>query len=63
MKMRNKFDDAYIIGYHNGYHDLTYDNQYDKDEQAQFHIKYKHGYTAGKMLRVKEESQDEPERV
>lgn len=58
MKQRNQFDDAYVMGYHNGYHALTYDNQYDKDKQTQFHIKFKSGYTAGKLLRVKEESAD-----
>ena len=55
---RNKYDDAYIMGYHNGYHKLTYDNQYDKDTLAEYHIKFKHGYTAGKLLRVKEERKD-----
>lgn len=52
---RNKYDDAYIMGYHNGYHKLTYDNQYDSKEQPQYHIKFKHGYVAGKLMRVKEE--------
>ena len=55
---RNTYDDAYVMGYHNGYHALTYDNQYDKDNQAQYHMKFKHGYTAGKLLRVKEERKD-----
>ena len=55
---RNKYDDAYVMGYHNGYHALTYSNEYDSNEQAQYHIKYKHGYTAGKMQRVKEEKED-----
>jgi len=44
------------MGYHNGYHAVKYDNQYDSTEQAQYHIKYKHGYTAGKLMRVKEEA-------
>ena len=53
---RNKYDDAYVMGYHNGYHAVKYDNQYDNKEQAQYHIKFKHGYTAGKLMRVKEEA-------
>jgi hypothetical protein len=53
---RNKYDDAYVMGYHNGYHAVKYDNQYDSKEQPQYHIKFKHGYTAGKLLRVKEEA-------
>ena len=53
---RNKYDDAYVMGYHNGYHAVKYDNQYDSTEQAQYHIKFKHGYTAGKLMRVKEEA-------
>tara|TARA_B100001059_G_C17327064_1_gene329422 strand:- start:102 stop:323 length:222 start_codon:yes stop_codon:yes gene_type:complete len=52
---RNKYDDAFVMGYHNGYHAVKYDNQYDKDAQAQYWIKFKHGYTAGKLMRVKEE--------
>jgi|OM-RGC.v1.033106796 hypothetical protein len=52
---RNKYDDAYVMGYHNGYHAVKYDNQYDKDKQAQYWIKFKHGYTAGKLMRVTEE--------
>lgn len=55
---RNKYDDAYVMGYHNGYHALTYDNQYDKDNQAQYHMKFKHGYVEGKMQRVRKEKQD-----
>lgn len=55
---RNKYDDAYVMGYHNGYHKLTYDNPYDKDTLAEYHIKFKHGHTAGKLLRVKEERKD-----
>lgn len=51
---RNKFDDAYIIGYTNGYHGDGYLNEYDADTMAQYHIKYKAGYVAGKMLRTKE---------
>ena len=53
---RNKYDDAYVMGYHNGYHAVKYDNQYDEDTLAEYHIKFKHGYTAGKLLRVKEEA-------
>jgi hypothetical protein len=44
------------MGYHNGYHAVKYDNQYDEDAQAQYWIKFKHGYTAGKLMRVKEEA-------
>ena len=51
---RNKYDDAYVMGYHNGYHGLTYDNQYDKNKQAQYHIKFKMGYVAGELLRTNE---------
>ena len=54
---RNAYDDAYVMGYHNGYHAVKYDNQYDEKKQSQYHIKFKHGYTAGKMLRVKEEGE------
>ena len=36
---RNKYDDAYIIGYHNGYHDVGYKNTYDVDKQPQLRIK------------------------
>jgi hypothetical protein len=43
------------MGYHNGYHAVKYDNQYDMDTQTQYWIKFKHGYTAGKLMRVKEE--------
>ena len=53
---RHKYDDAYVMGYHNGYHAVKYDNQYDEDTQAQYWIKFKHGYTAGKLMRVKEEA-------
>jgi len=28
---RNKYDDAYVMGYHNGYHAVKYDNQYVLD--------------------------------
>ena len=52
---RNKYDDAYVMGYYNGYHKQGNMNEYDKDEQHQYYIKYKHGYTAGKLMRVKEE--------
>ena len=55
---RNTYDDAYVMGYYNGYHALTYDNQYDKDNQAQYHMKFKHGYVEGKMQRVREDKQD-----
>lgn len=55
---RNKYDDAYIMGYHNGYHAVKYDNQYDKNDQAQYHIKFRHGYVEGKMQRVREDKQD-----
>lgn len=53
---RNKYDDAYIMGYHNGYHAVKYDNQYDPEEHSNYHIKFKMGYTKGKLLRVKEEA-------
>jgi hypothetical protein len=36
-------------------HQLTR-NKYDNEEQAQYWIKFKHGYTAGKLMRVKEEA-------
>jgi len=55
---RNKYDDAYVMGYHNGYHALKYDNQYNEDAMPQYHIKYKMGYVEGKMLRTKEERED-----
>jgi len=55
---RNTYDDAYVMGYHNGYHAVRYDNQYDKDNQAQYHMKFKHGYVEGKMQRVREDKQD-----
>lgn len=54
---RNGYDDAYVMGYHNGYHGLTYKNEYDSNLQAQYHIKFKIGYTEGKMLRVREEKE------
>lgn len=53
---RNKYDDAYVMGYHNGYHAVKYDNQYDPEEHSNYHIKFKMGYTEGKLLRVKEEA-------
>lgn len=52
---RNKFDDAYIIGYTNGYHHDGYMNEYNKDKQPQYHVKYKHGYEAGEQMRIKEQ--------
>ncbi len=52
---RNKYDDAYVMGYHNGYHGLTYDNQYDKKKQPQYNVKYKHGYEAGNEMKNKEQ--------
>ena len=52
---RNKYDDAYIIGYTNGYHHDGYMNEYDKDKQPQYHIKYKHGYEEGEQMRIKEQ--------
>ncbi len=55
---RNTYDDAYVMGYHNGYHAVKYDNQYDKNDQAQYHIKFRHGYVEGKMQRVREDKQD-----
>lgn len=58
MTTRNKYDDAYIIGYTNGYHHDGYMNEYDKDKQPQYHIKYKHGYEAGELMRIKEQSDD-----
>ena len=54
---RNAYDDAYVLGYGAGYHKDKYVNSYDKDTEAQYWIKFKHGYTAGKMLRVKEEGE------
>lgn len=53
---RNTFDDAYVLGYGAGYHNDKYINAYNQDTEAQYHIKYKHGYTAGKLMRVKEEA-------
>ena len=50
------FDIAYVFGYGSGYHKFKYVNAYDKDTEAQYYIKFKHGYTAGKLLRVKEEA-------
>ena len=50
------FDSAYVIGYSSGYHNFKYVNAYDKDTEAQYYIKYKMGYTEGKLLRVKEEA-------
>ena len=41
---RNKYDDAYVMGYHNGYHAVKYDNQYDPEEHSNYHIKFKMGY-------------------
>jgi len=55
---RNQYDDAYIIGYTNGYHHDGYMNEYDKDKQPQYHIKYKHGYEDGELMRIKEQSDD-----
>jgi len=52
--MRNKYDDAYIMGYHNAYHGIGYINEYNKDKQPQYHIKYKHGYEDGNKMRNKE---------
>lgn len=54
---RNQYDDAYVMGYHNGYHQVGNLNEYDREKQPQFWIKYKNGYTAGKLMRVKEELQ------
>lgn len=54
MITRNKYDDAYVMGYHNGYHALTYDNQYDSNEQPQFNIKYKNGWIDGLVTREEE---------
>lgn len=54
MSKRNKFDDAYVIGYTNGYHHDGYMNEYDKHKQPQYHIKYKHGYEDGEKMRVTE---------
>lgn len=52
---RNKYDDAYIIGYHNGYHDVGYLNTYDADTQPQLRIKYLHGHKDGCALKRDEE--------
>ena len=54
QETRNKYDDAYVMGYNNGYHGLTYDNQYDKKDQAQYHIKFKMGYVKGELMRTNE---------
>jgi hypothetical protein len=52
------FDSAYVIGYSSGYHNFKYVNAYDKDTEAQYYIKYKMGYTEGKLLRVKEQANE-----
>ena len=52
---RNKYDFAYVIGYHNGYHLLDYDNQYDAKAMPQYNIKYKHGYIDGRNIKIREE--------
>ena len=52
---RNKYDDAYIIGYHNGYHDVGYVNTYDEVKQPQLRIKYLHGHKDGCHLKRDEE--------
>lgn len=52
---RNKYDDAYILGYSNGYHNDGYMNEYDKDKQPQYHVKYKHGYEDGHYIKTKEQ--------
>ena len=51
---RNKYDDAYVMGYHNGYHKLTYGNPYDSNEQPQFNVKYKNGWIDGLVIREEE---------
>lgn len=50
------FDSAYVIGYSSGYHNFKYVNSYDEETEAQYYIKYKMGYTEGKLMRVKEEA-------
>ena len=50
------FDSAYVIGYSSGYHNFQYVNSYDENTEFQYYIKYKEGYTEGKLLRVKEEA-------
>lgn len=59
QERRNKYDDAYVMGYHNGYHGLTYDNQYDKNKQPQYHIKFKMGYVQGELMRTNEEGTEQ----
>ena len=44
---RNKYDDAYLMGYHNGYHDVGYLNPYHKHGEPQYHIKYMNGQRMG----------------
>lgn len=47
-------DSAYRMGYMLGYHRMENNNPYSMDDEAQLYIKYKMGYTAGKMLHEKE---------
>lgn len=51
----NKYDDAYIMGYHNGYHDVGYVNPYHKYASPQNHIKYLNGHKDGCSLKRDEE--------
>lgn len=51
----NKYDDAYIIGYHNGYHDVGYNNPYHKYGEPQNNIKYRNGHADGCALKRQEE--------
>ncbi len=51
---RNKYDDAYVLGYYAGYHTGDYNNDYNKDKQPQYHVKYKHGFMDGKIMKARE---------
>lgn len=51
----NKYDDAYLMGYHNGYHDVGYLNPYHKHGTPQYHIKYLNGHKDGCALKRDEE--------
>jgi len=52
---RNKYDDAYLMVYHNGYHDVGYLNPYHKYDAPQYHIKYMNGHKDGCGLKRDEE--------
>ena len=57
--IRNIYDDAYVMGYHNGYHNVGYNNPYHAVKRPQFNIKYTNGYGDGMTYSLEEEVADQ----